>query len=147
MFTKVISSDRFVPPVVQRIRNWIMLSGHGAGTRASVGTKGTACYVLGAILGLCAGGLDVYVGDLLLTALFVAVATMLLGALRPEKPWRWMIEVAAFVPLVHLLAFLFLTQKPDRAHIYESFLGFLTGMAGAYGGAMGRKGANELFGK
>ncbi len=104
-------------------------------------------YLLGAILGLCAGALDVEIGDLLLTALFVAAATMLLGALRPEKPWRWTIEVAAFVPVAHLLAYVFLTQKPDRAHLYESFLGFMTGTAGAYGGALGRRGLNELFGK
>jgi uncharacterized membrane protein YfcA len=112
-----------------------------------VRTRDTAFYLLGAILGLCAGALDVEIGDLLLTALFVAAATMLLGALRPARPWRWTIEVAAFVPVAHLLAFHFLNQKPDRAHIYESFLGFLTGIAGAYGGAFGRRGLNELFGK
>ena len=113
----------------------------------SVGASDTAFYLLGAILGLCAGALDVKIGDLLLTALFVAAATMLLGALRPEKPWRWTLEVAAFVPVLHLLAYLFLTQKADRAHIYESFLGFVTGIAGAYGGALGRRGLNELFGR
>jgi hypothetical protein len=103
-------------------------------------------YLLGAILGLCAGVLDVEIGDLLLTALFVLVATMVLGALRAAKPWRWTLEVAAFVPVLHLLAYFFLTQKADRAHIYESFLGFITGIAGAYGGALGRKGFDELFG-
>jgi hypothetical protein len=107
----------------------------------------TVLYLLGAILGLCAGALDVEIGDLLLTALFVAAATMLLGALRPARPWRWTLEVAAFVPVAHLLAFHFLNQKPDRAHIYESFFGFLTGIAGAYGGALGRRGLNELFRK
>ena len=35
------------------------------------------------------------------------------------------------------LAMLLLTEKPYRAQIYESFLGFLTGIAGAYGGAIG----------
>ena len=43
-------------------------------------------YILGAVLGVCAGLLDVKVGDLLLTALFVLMATMLLGALRPLGP-------------------------------------------------------------
>jgi hypothetical protein len=114
---------------------------------AQSAARDTKIYVVGALLGLWAGVLDVKIGDLLLTALFVLVATMLLGVLRPEKPWRWTIEVAAFVPVLHLLAYLFLTQKPDRAHIYESFLGFLTGIAGAYGGALGRRGWNELFGK
>jgi hypothetical protein len=102
-------------------------------------------YILGALLGLAAGWLDVKIGDLLLTALFVLCATLLLGVLRPQMPWRWTIEVAACVPIVQLLAYFFLTQKPYRAQIYESFLGFLTGIAGAYGGALGRRGLRELF--
>ena len=104
-------------------------------------------YVLGAGLGLGAGVLDVKVGDLLLTALFVLMATMLLGALRPQRPWRWTVTVAAFVPLVQLVAYAVLTEKPYRAQIYESFLGFLTGIAGAYGGATARTGVATLFDK
>ncbi len=104
-------------------------------------------YVFGVLLGLCAGWLDVKIGDLLLTALFVLISTMLLGALRPEKPWRWTLLVAIFVPVVQLAAYLLSTQKPYRAQIYESFLGFLTGIAGAYGGAAGRRGVNEVWRK
>jgi hypothetical protein len=96
-------------------------------------------YILAAVLGLCAGLLDVKVGDLLLTALFVLAATMLLGALRPQRPWRWTLTVAAFVPLVQLAAYAFLTEKPYRAQIYESFLGFLTGIAGAFAGSTARR--------
>jgi hypothetical protein len=103
--------------------------------------------MLGAGLGISAGILDVKVGDLLLTALFVLASTMLLGALRPERPWRWTVTVAVFVPAVQLLAYLFLTQKPYPAQIYESLLGFLTGIAGAYGGSVGRRGLNELLRK
>lgn len=108
---------------------------------------GTTIYAVGVLLGLFAGYLDVKFGDLLLTALFVLAATMLLGALRPDRPWRWTILVGLFVPLVQLLAFFWLTQKPYRAQIYESFLGLLTGIAGAYGGAVARRGWNELFQK
>jgi hypothetical protein len=104
-------------------------------------------YILGAALGVCAGLLDVKVGDLLLTALFVLAATMLLGALRPLRPWRWTLAVAVFVPLVQFAALALLTEKPYRAQIYESFLGFLTGIAGAYGGATARRGMEILFGK
>jgi hypothetical protein len=110
------------------------------------GKSDTLVYVFGAFLGITAGFLDVKFGDLLLTALFVLASTMLLGTLRPEKPWRWTLVVATCVPIVQLLAYLFLSQKPYRAQIYESFLGFLTGIAGAYGGSLGRKGLNELFG-
>jgi energy-converting hydrogenase Eha subunit A len=107
----------------------------------------TPIYVLGAVLGICAGVLDVKAGDLLLTALFVLASTMLLGALRPEKPWRWTITVAVIVPVIQLLAYLVLTEKPYPAQIYESFLGFLTGIAGAYGGSLGRRGVNEILRK
>ena len=102
-------------------------------------------YILGAVLGVCAGLLDVKFGDLLLTALFVLAGTMLLGALRPQRPWRWTLLVAVFVPVVQGIAYLVLTEKPYRAQIYESFLGFLTGIAGAYGGSIGRRGLGELW--
>jgi hypothetical protein len=105
---------------------------------------GTA-YILAVVLGLCGGVLDVKFGDLLLTALFVLASTMLLGALRPHKPWRWTLIVACCVPMVQLLVYLLLAKKPYRAQIYESFLGFLTGIAGAYGGSFGRRGMDELF--
>ena len=87
------------------------------------------------------------VGDLLLTALFVLMATMILGGLRPDRPWRWTLTVAAFVPLLQLAAYAALTEKPYRAQIYESFLGFLTGIAGAYGGATARRVVEKLWGK
>jgi hypothetical protein len=104
-------------------------------------------YLLGAAFGVSAGVLDVKVGDLLLTALFVLASTMLLGALRPQRPWRWTLLVAAFVPVVQLTAYAVLTEKPYRAQIYESFLGFLTGIAGAYGGATASRVLGELWGK
>lgn len=104
-------------------------------------------YLLAAFLGLCAGVLDLEAGDLLATALFVLVSTMVLGMLRPERPWRWIIMVGIFVPLVRLGAYLLVRQKSDRSQIYESILGFVTGIAGAYGGSEARKGLRELFGK
>ena len=106
--------------------------------------RDTHIYLLGAFLGVSAGWLDVKIGDLLLTAIFVLMSTMLLGALRPQRPWRWVLVVAVFVPILQLLAFLFLTEKPYRAQIYESFLGFLTGVAGAYGGSVGRRALNAI---
>ncbi|MBV9573930.1 MAG: hypothetical protein JOY93_07720 [Acidobacteriales bacterium] len=104
-------------------------------------------YFLAAGLGICAGVLDVKAGDLLLTAMFVLASTMLLGAMRPERPWRWPLVVGIFPPIVQFMAYLFLTEKPYRAQIYESFLSLLTGIAGAYGGALARKAFNELYSK
>jgi len=102
-------------------------------------------YLAGAGLGLCAGFIELKFADLLLTALFVLASTMLLGVMRPQRPWRWTLIVAVFVPLVQLSAYVSRTQKPYRAQIYESFLGVVTGIAGAYGGALGRRAFEVLF--
>lgn len=103
-------------------------------------------YILAAGFGIVAGWIDVKVGDLLFTALLVLAPCMLLGALRPNRPWRWTIVVGILVPIADLLAYLIMVQKPDRAQIYESFLAFLPGLVGAYGGAFMRSVINNLLG-
>lgn len=102
-------------------------------------------YLLAVLLGLSAGILEVTVNDLLTTALFAMLSTMVLGFLRPRRAWRWILMVGVFVPLIRLAAYLALTQRPYRAQIWESGLGLITGVAGAYGGALARKGVDELF--
>jgi len=104
-------------------------------------------YILGVILGLCAGFLNLKFGDLLLTALLLLAATMLLGVLSPHQPWRWTLTVAAFVPLAQVVAYVVMTEKPYRAHIYESFLSFLPAIAGAYGGFHCAPSIEGLFGR
>src|SRR5271154_5821255 len=104
-------------------------------------------YPLAAVFGTLAGWLDIKVGDLLLTAMAVLVANMLLGFLSPRQPWRWVVLVGVFVPLVEWLAYYFLSEKPSRAQIYESFLAFVPGIAGAYGAAVGRRLMDNLFAK
>jgi hypothetical protein len=106
-----------------------------------------AIYVLGSLLGISAGFIDIKIGDLLFTALIVLISTLILGMLRPLRPWRWTLVIASFVPVLQLLAYLLLTQKPSRAQIYESFLCFLAGIAGSYGGSVAHRGWQELFGK
>ena len=104
-------------------------------------------YLLAALSGVLAAWVDIKVGDLLLTAMVVVAANMLLGILRPRKPWRWVLLVGVFVPVVEWLAYFFLSQKPERAQIYESFLAFVPGIAGAFGGAVGRNVVDNLFSK
>jgi len=104
-------------------------------------------YLLAALSGALAGWLDIKVGDLLLTAMEVLAANMLLGFLSPRKPWRWVVLVGVFVPVVEWLAYYFLSEKPERAQIYESFLAFVPGIAGAYGAAVGRGVVDNLFAK
>jgi hypothetical protein len=102
-------------------------------------------YVFAVITGLLAGWADIKVGDLLFTALLVLAPCMLLGVLRPKRPWRWVVVIGICVPLADLLAYLVMAQKPYRAQVYESFLAFLPGIAGAYGGSIMRGAINNLF--
>src|ERR1700690_450817 len=85
--------------------------------------------------------------DLLLTATIVVASCMLLGFLRPRKPWRWVLIIGICIPAAEWLAYFFLSEKPTRAQIYESFLAFLPGIAGAVGGALARTVLNNLFAK
>jgi hypothetical protein len=93
-------------------------------------------YILAVLFGVFAGWVDLKVGDLLFTALLVVAPCMLLGALRPQRPWRWVVIIGVCVPVAELVGYVFMTQKPYRAQIYESFLAFLPGIAGSHGGAM-----------
>ena len=103
------------------------------------GTEGEAWfYLMAALCGIGAGWADVTINDLLFTALLVLASCMLLGLLRPRWPWRWVIVVGMFIPLTELATYLIQTVKPSRAQIYGSFLAFLPGIAGAYGGSIMR---------
>jgi ABC-type multidrug transport system permease subunit len=94
--------------------------------------------MLAGLCGVGAGWADVAVNDLLFTALLVLAACMMLGILRPQWPWRWVLVVGVFIPLTELAAYVVLTVKPTRAQVYGSFLAFLPGIAGAYGGSVVR---------
>ena len=107
-------------------------------------TKDRWCFLLAALCGMAAGWADVAINDLLFTALLVLSACMLLGILRPRWPWRWVVGVGVFVPLTELAAYITLTVKPTRAQIYGSFLAFLPGIAGAYGGSVVRNVIDNL---
>ena len=102
-------------------------------------------YFWGVLLGVSAGLVDIRLSDLLLTAIGVTLSAFVLGYLRPQRAWRWILVIAPFVPLVRLAAYLALGQTSDRAQIWESGMGFVTGLAGAYSGALARKGVDELF--
>jgi ABC-type multidrug transport system permease subunit len=106
---------------------------------AAAGDRDGWVYALAAILGIAAGCADVAVDDLLLTALLVLSFCILLGMLRPGWPWRWVVTVGAFVPLTELAAYVALRVKPTKPQIYGSFLAFLPGIAGAYGGSVMRR--------
>ena len=95
-------------------------------------------YLIAALCGIGAGWADVEVNDLLFTALLVLASCMLLGMLRPRRPWRWVVVVGVCIPLTEAAAYFVLTVKPTRAQVFGSFLAFLPGIAGAYGGSFMR---------
>jgi ABC-type multidrug transport system permease subunit len=107
-----------------------------------MGTSGTGSdawfYLLAALCGVGAGWADVALNDLLFTALLVLASCMLLGLLRPRWPWRWVVVVGVLIPLTEFAAYLVLTVKPTRAQVFGSFLAFLPGIAGSYGGSLMR---------
>jgi len=114
----------------------------------SSGDHDTLIYGLAAAAGLFTGWVDIRVNDLLFTALLVSGFCMILGVLRPERPWRWVVIIGICVPAAVVVGYLVLTERPTRAQVWESFLAFFPGIAGAYGGAMMRQAiGNILSGK
>src|SRR3981081_2471766 len=101
-------------------------------------------YLAASLAGTATAWADLRIDDLLFTALLVLASCMLLGLLRPSSPWRWVITVGACVPVTELAASAFLAAKPSRAQTSGSFLLFLPGIAGAYGGSMMRRVLNNL---
>ena len=102
-------------------------------------------YCAAIVCGALAGWLDVQVGDSLFTALLVLAPAMVLGFLRPRRPWRWAIVLCACVPITRWVAFMLVTVKSYECQIYSSFLVILPGLVGAYGGAFGRGVVDHLF--
>ncbi|HEX4486599.1 MAG TPA: hypothetical protein VH088_10055 [Terriglobales bacterium] len=101
-------------------------------------------YVLGILLALASGWVQVRIHDLLLTALMVLASSMLLGALKPEKPWRWAVLFLIIIPVMQLSVPFLAIEKPTRAEILESVLVFLPAVVGAYGGSVLKKAVHAL---
>ena len=95
-------------------------------------------YLLAALCGIGTGLADVYVNDLLFTALLVVASCMVLGLLRPRWAWRWIVAVGVFIPLTELVAYTLPGIQPSHGQVYGAFLAFLPGIAGAYGGSVMR---------
>jgi len=111
----------------------------------SSGDRDVPYYGLAAAAGLFTGWVDLRVHDLLFTALLVAAFCMILGALQPERPWRWVAVVGVCVPVAVVLGYFVLTERPSRAQVWESFLAFFPGIAGAYGGALMRRAVGNIL--
>ena len=104
-------------------------------------------YLLAILFGATAGILEIKLGDLLVTALFILVSTMILGAARPEKLWRWIVLVAVMVPILRVYAYFVLGEKPYLAQMWEPGFAFVIAAVGAYCGFFARKAVDNLFGQ
>ena len=67
---------------------------------------------------------DVFINDLLFTALLVLAACMVLGMLSPRWPWRWVLIVGLSFRLRNWCV-RGPIREASRAQIYGSFLAFL----------------------
>jgi hypothetical protein len=131
------STQYLVPSTQYRVKPWRAATMTNTAVSGSVRSD-VPFYLLAALAGMGTGWVDVMVNDLLFTALLVLMACMLLGLVRPQWPWRWVVVVGVFVPLAELAAYVILAVKPTRAQVYGSFLASLPGIAGAYGGSLMR---------
>ncbi len=108
--------------------------------------KDALFYLLAVIFGILAAITHITIGDPLLTALVVLISTMILGFARPERPWRWTLIVGLLVPIVMLVANAIHYYKTlTRAGLAGSILIMLPGIAGAYGGSVGRRFIRVMF--
>src|SRR5215469_14630535 len=83
--------------------------------------------------GLLSGWINQVVDDALLTALCMVGFAMLLGAWKPERPWRWVLIVWIGVPVV-LAYYQFIAKWPhDRGQVYGAFLQVFAASAGGFG--------------
>jgi fluoride ion exporter CrcB/FEX len=103
-------------------------------------------YALAVLFGLSAGILEITINDLLATALFILICTMVLGAVRPQHAWRWIVIVGICVPLARIATYFALNQRPYRAQIWEAALDIVTAAVGCYCGVFARKAVEQLFG-
>ena len=102
-------------------------------------------YALALAFGLLSGAAEVAFGDLMLTGFLALFFCMVMGLLRPERPWRWTLVVCGCIPLSRLFAADVLHIYTERAQIYEAFASFITGNAGSYVGALGRRRVDDLW--
>ncbi len=102
-------------------------------------------YVFAALCGLFSGWVNQKVDDALLTALCMVGFAMLLGAWKPQRPWRWVLLVWVGVPIV-LAYYAYVVKWPhDRGQVYGAFLQVLAASAGGFGGHFMRNMIEHVF--
>jgi hypothetical protein len=104
-----------------------------------------AAYLLAVVLGVFAGWTNQTVDDPLLTALCVLAFTMLLGAWKKDRPWRWVLLVWVGVPIVLAWYHLVVRWPHTRGQVYGALLQILAASAGGFGGHFMRQMIDNVF--
>ncbi|MBZ5567508.1 MAG: hypothetical protein LAN64_06615 [Acidobacteriia bacterium] len=120
-----------------------------AASPGSVSAHGRADWpftIFALAFGALIGYAQLRLGELAISALLVAMATMFLGAVRPQRPWLWALLVALGVPAAQFVAYLG-REHFTRGAIFGSFALLAPAFVCAYGGAVGRKLVDELLSK
>jgi hypothetical protein len=100
--------------------------------------------LLAIVLGALIGYAHLHFGEIAVSALLVAITTMILGACRPRTPWLWALLVALCVPAAQLIAYLG-REHFTRGATFGSFALLAPAFVCSYGGAVGRRLVAELF--
>lgn len=102
-------------------------------------------YLIAIAFGFFSGWVNQKVADPLLTSLCVVSFSMIMGAWKKERPWRWLLLVWIPVPLV-LAWYQFVVGWPHtRGQIYGALLQVLAASAGAHGGHFMREMIDNVF--
>jgi hypothetical protein len=102
-------------------------------------------WIFALLLGVGCAAVRYFIPDPTVSALPACAAAMLLGAIRPEKPWRWGLVLAALVPLADLyskLAHEFVQTGRVEGSI---IIGLASGFVGGYGGSAMRRMTVNVF--
>ncbi len=104
-------------------------------------------WIVGAVFGVVAAAIHVYVPEQGLTFLWVMFATMVLGVWHRERPWRWILLVVPLVPIVDIVRKIEHPAQVSRANVWGALLVVLASVPGAYGGAYMRLMMENILGK
>ena len=106
--------------------------------------KAALVWLLAIIFAAAVVVLELWVGEIALTALLLFAATITLGSAVPRHAWRWGL-LGLMVPLAHSLARLFPAWPEAGFNRFWLALALVPAFVGAYAGAAFRTMARNLL--
>ncbi len=100
-----------------------------------------ACTGLAIALALGIGWVDLHTTEVTVTVVGLLTAGLLLGLLRPARPWRWAVLLAAGLPAVAILGRLLRVRTAEPIHLDPRvvLVALVFASIGCYGGAAIRR--------